>query len=134
MLLFVFFTLKISFIKKIKIKSVLITSITILLFYQIGSSLWEELSRKTSLLVISEILELFVNTSTGDDKYSVCSRKKLSQPLQMQLSKKQKFFSQFFANDWNLRYILNILKKKDEPHRWCVFEVTDCEKPGYLNI
>ena len=50
-----------------------------------------------SLLVISEILGLFVNTLTADDKYSLCNRENLLQSIQMQLSKEQKVFSQYSA-------------------------------------
>ena len=38
-----------------------------------------------SLLVISEILTLFVNTLTADDKHSLRNTENLSQPIQMQL-------------------------------------------------
>ena len=40
------------------------------------------------LLQISEILGLFVNTLTADDKYSVFHRMNLQQPIETQLSKK----------------------------------------------
>ena len=43
-----------------------------------------------SLLVISEILGLFPNTLTTDDKLSFHNRANLLQAIQMQLSKKQK--------------------------------------------
>ena len=50
-----------------------------------------------SLFVICDILELFVNTLTGNDKYSLHNREDLQQPIQIQLSKKQKKNSEFFA-------------------------------------
>ena len=34
-------------------------------------SLWKEISSKDSVLIVSEILRLFVNILTPDDKYSV---------------------------------------------------------------
>ena len=43
-----------------------------------------------SLLVVSEIL-------TSDDKYYFCNKENSQQPIQMQLSKKQKTFSWCFA-------------------------------------
>ena len=46
-------------------------------------------------LSISETLGVFVNTLTADDKYSLCNRKNLPQPIQLQLSKKNKFFLAF---------------------------------------
>ena len=40
-------------------------------FCQIFYSLWKKISSKNSDLVVSEILRLFVNITTRDDKYSV---------------------------------------------------------------
>ena len=54
-------------------------------------------SWKMSLLVICEILEHLVNILTTDDKYFLCKSENLQQPIQLQISKKQKTFSQFFA-------------------------------------
>ena len=48
-----------------------------------------------SLLVISKILGLFVNTLTVDDKYSLRNSENLRQPITMQLFKKQIFFLNF---------------------------------------
>ena len=65
--------------------------------------------------MIHKILRLFVNTLTVDDKHYLLNRDNLTQPIQMQLSEKQKTFSQFvFAF---LKSILNFkhLPKKDEP-------------------
>ena len=47
-----------------------------------------------SLLVICGILGLFINTLTEDDKYFLRNSENLPQPIQMQISKKQKTFSQ----------------------------------------
>ena len=47
------------------------------------------------LLVICEIVGLFVNTLTADDKYSLRNSENLRQPIQMQLSKKSQFFAAF---------------------------------------
>ena len=38
-------------------------------FCQVFLSLWEKISSKNSVLVVSEILTLFVNILTPDDKY-----------------------------------------------------------------
>ena len=43
-----------------------------------------------------KILRLFVNTLTGDDKYSHLSRDNSVQTIQMHLSQKRKYFSEFF--------------------------------------
>ena len=50
-----------------------------------------------SLLVISKILGLFVNTLTADDKYSFRNSENLRQPITMQLFKKQIFFLNFWC-------------------------------------
>ena len=50
-----------------------------------------------SLLVISEILGLFLNTLTTDEKYSLRNSENLSESIKMQLSKKQKTFSGLLA-------------------------------------
>ena len=56
----------------------------------------------------------------------------------MQLSRKQKtfsdiFFSFFFFFSF-LKSSLNIenFQKKDDPHSWCISEITDPEKPAFL--
>ena len=46
---------------------------------------------------VSEILGVFVNTLTSDGKYSLRNRQNLPQSIQLQMSKIQKSFSQFFA-------------------------------------
>ena len=63
---------------------------------------------KESLLVTCEILRLFVNTLTADDKYSLFSRDNLMQPVQIHLSQKQKNFSgmivAFFKSTLNFQH------------------------------
>ena len=44
-----------------------------------------------SLFVIWELLGVFVNTMTADDKYSFRDSENLPQPIQMQLFKKKYF-------------------------------------------
>ena len=66
-------------------------------FYHIFPSQWGNFTSKMSLLVISEILVLFINTLNTYEKFSLCNRQSWEQPIQMQLSKKQKTFSKFFA-------------------------------------
>ena len=71
---------------------------------------------KKALLVIYKILRLFVNTLTADDKHYLLNRDNLAQRIQMQLSQKQKTFSEFFFAF--LKSILNFkhLPTKDDPH------------------
>ena len=47
-------------------------------------------------LVIRKIIRQFVNTLTVDDKNYLPNRDDLAQPIQMQLSQKQRTFSQLF--------------------------------------
>ena len=56
-----------------------------------------------SLLVISEIFGLFVHKFTADGKYSLRNGENLAKPIQMQLPKKQKIFSQYFAAFWKTK-------------------------------
>ena len=66
--------------------------------------------------MIHKILRLFVNTLTLDDKHYLLNRDNLTQPIQIQLSQKQKTFSGFFFAI--SKSILNFkhLPKKDDPH------------------
>ena len=59
-------------------------------------SLLKQLGWKKSLLMICKVLKLFVNALTARDKYSLRDRHNLMQPIQMQLSEKEKAWSQFF--------------------------------------
>ena len=71
---------------------------------------------KKSVLVLHKILIVFVDTLRVNDKHYVLNRDNLTQPIQIQLSQKQKIFSElFFAF---LKSILNFkhLTKKDDPH------------------
>ena len=55
------------------------------------------LARKKCLILTCEILGLLVNTLATDEKYPVLNRDNLTIPIQMQLSEKQKTFSEFLA-------------------------------------
>ena len=81
-----------------------------------------------------EILRLFVNALTADDKYSSTNMKNLPQQIQMPLSRKQKTFSWFFIAflkcAWNLKHF----QKKDEYPSLIISEIIDAERRGYLNV
>ena len=66
--------------------------------------------------MIHKTLRLFLDTLTLDDKHYLLNRDNLTQPIQIQLSQKQKTFSEFFFAF--LKSILNFkhLPKKDDPH------------------
>ena len=59
---------------------------------------------------------MFFNTVTVDEKHYLLNRDNLTEPIQIQLSQKQKIFSEFFFAF--LKSILNFkhLPKKDDPH------------------
>ena len=80
--------------------------------YHIFSSLWLELIWKISPFLKFEILDVFVNALTPDDKYPVRDSENLQFPVQMKLSQKRKLFVTFLFYLWNLHQILNILGKK----------------------
>ena len=65
--------------------------------YQIYSSPWRQLSCQNALLVICKFIRLFLHILTAHDKYSLLNRHTLRQPIQMQLSQKEKTFSQLLA-------------------------------------
>ena len=43
----------------------------------------------------------------------------------MELSHKQKTFSEFFAAFLKYNFNFKHFKKKDDPHRFCIFKVSD---------
>ena len=69
---------------------------------------------------MQKILRHFVNTLTVDDKHYMLNRDNLTQPIQIQLSQKQKTFSELFLKF--LKCILNFkhLAKEDDPHSSCI--------------
>ena len=96
--------------------------------YHIYWSLWRQLTCKKSLLVICKISRLFPNTLNAHGKYCLFNRDNLTQPIQMQLSRKEKTFSDFFSpflkSCLNFEHIL----EKDDPYSWCISEITHSEK------
>ena len=98
--------------------------------YHIHWSLWGKLSFKKSFFVICEILGLFLDSLTVDGKYFLLDWNNLTQPIQVQLSKKPNFFVNLFLNFWSLDQCLKILKKKYDPYSLCISEITDCERRG----
>ena len=89
-----------------------------------------KLNCKKSLLVISKILRLFVNTFSAVDKYSLPNRESLTQTIQIQLSEKQKTFPRFFSAFSTSTLNFEHFQKKDDPHSLFICEATACEKRG----
>ena len=102
--------------------------------YHIHWSLSRQLSWKKPLLVICRILGPFLNTLTVGHKYILLSRDKLTQPIQMQLSQKKIFCSQYFSKFLQSRLTFEHFQKKDDHHSWCISKITDSEKRGYINV
>ena len=81
------------------------------------------------------MLRLFVNTITGDDKYSRSNMQNLPQQFQTPLSQKEKIFSGFFiaflkcASNFE-----HFQEKKDESPIVNISEIIDSERRGYLNV
>ena len=71
---------------------------------------------RTSLLAIHKIVRMFVNTLTLNDKHYLLNKDNLTQRIQMQLSKKQKTFCQFFFRIFKIYIIFKHLQKKDDLH------------------
>ena len=92
------------------------------------------MSCKKSASVWYEIVRLFLNALTADDKYSGSNMQKLGQQFQTPWSRKQKIFSGFFIAfpkcAWNLEHF----QKKDEYSSLIIYEIIDAEKRGYLNV
>ena len=62
------------------------------------------------------MLGVFVNTLTGDAKYSVQDRENLPLPIEMQLSEKRKTFSQFFVPFLESTTNFRRFQRKDHRH------------------
>ena len=102
--------------------------------YHIYWSLWKLFTCKKSLLVTCKISRFFPNTLSEDSKYSFPKGDNLTQPIQMQLSRKQKTFSQFFSSFLKSTLNFEHSQKKDDSHSWGISEITDSEKHGYINV
>ena len=102
--------------------------------YHIYWSLWRQLTFKKFLLVICKISRLFPNTLSADGKYSLFNRDNLTQPIQMQVSRKQKTFSEFFSAFLKSSLNFEHFEKKDDSHSWGISEITDSKKHGYINV
>ena len=80
------------------------------------------------MLVLCKILRLFVNTLTADDKYSLLSRGKLTQPIQILLSQKENTCSQFMLSFLKCTFNFEHFQTKDDLHSRCISESTVSEK------
>ena len=79
--------------------------------------------------MICKILGPFVNTLTTDEKNSLLNRNNLTQPIQMQLSKKEKSFCQFLSEFIKSITNFKIFDKKDD-YGLFIFGNTYCKRCG----
>ena len=70
---------------------------------------------------------LLVNTLDTSEKYRVLNEDNLTIPIQMQLSQESKTFSPFFAAFSKSTLNFEHFEKKDDPHSFCISEITDSE-------
>ena len=75
-----------------------------------------QLTWKTSLLLTCQILGLLVNTLAYNEKYPVLTRDNLTIPFHMQLSQKQKAFSQFVAAFFKFKLNFKFFETKYDHH------------------
>ena len=92
------------------------------------------MSWKNSPSVWYEILRLFVNALTADDKYSASYMQNLPQQFQTPLSKNQKIFAWFFIAFLKCAWNLENFQKKDEYPSLIISEIIDAERRGYLKV
>ena len=81
-----------------------------------------------------EILRLFVNALTANDKYSGSNMQNLRPQFQTPLSPKQKKFSGFFIAFLKCAWNLEHFQQKDEYSSLIISEIIDAERRGYLNV
>ena len=79
--------------------------------------------------MIHKTLRLFVNTLTLDDKHYLLKRDNLTQPIQIQLSQKQKIFSEFF-----FAFLKSILNFKHLPKKMTLIADVFREIPAPKNM
>ena len=92
------------------------------------------MSCKKSPSVWYEILRLFVNALTADDKYSDSNMQNFPQQFQTPLSQKQKTLSGFFIALLKCAWNLEHFPKKDEYSSLIISEIIDAERRVYLNV
>ena len=81
-----------------------------------------------SLLDSWKYFRPFLNTLTANDTYSLNSKDKWMETIQMHLYQKQNNFSQFFSPFFKSALNFEHFPKKDNPHTLCISEITDHER------
>ena len=75
---------------------------------------------KKSILMLCKMSRLFVKTLTPDGKYFLLNRDKLTQPIEILLSEKQKTFSEFLSSFLKSTLNFENFRKKDNTNSRCI--------------
>ena len=100
-------------------------------YYPLFLPIRDQLSWKKLTSVWYEILRLFVNALTADDKYSGSNMQNLPQQFQTPLSQKQKIFSGFFIAFLKCAWNLEHFQEKDEYPSLIISEIIDAKRRRY---
>ena len=84
--------------------------------YPVFSSFWYKLIWKMSPRLFCEILGVFLNKLTADPKYPLEDWENMKLPMQMQLSKKRKTFSELFVSFLESTSNIKHFEKKYDGH------------------
>ena len=87
-----------------------------------------------SAFVRSQILTVFFNTLTTDDKNSRRNMLNFRQQFEPPLSQKQKTFSGWILAFLKCALNLEHFEKKDEHPSLVISKIIDSERGGYLNV
>ena len=81
-------------------------------FFYIFWLLWKDFSSENSVLLVTEVLRLFLNTLTPANKNSLSVKVSVwRKQFKYNYLQKQKCFFNFFPHFWSLHQILNIFEK-----------------------
>ena len=71
---------------------------------------------------------------TSDENYFPGNRENLPQPIETQLSKKLKIFSENSVGSPKATFNFKPLENKDESDSLCLSEIIHCEIRAYVNV
>ena len=80
------------------------------------------------------VLRFFIHTLSADDKYSLISKDNSMQTIQRHLYQKQQALSEFFSAFFNSALNFKHFQKKNDPHSFCISEITDAEGRASINV
>ena len=90
--------------------------------------------QNVSVSNMQNLSKLFPNTMSADGKYSLLNRDNLTKPIQLQVSRKQKTFSEFFSSFFKSSFKFEHFQKKGDSHSRGISEITESGKQGKINI